>query len=45
MVYSSPDSGSLIERIEFRGGLTQLEHGAAIGLGSGTRNYRLVKID
>ncbi|HAH63855.1 MAG TPA: ferredoxin [Treponema sp.] len=45
LVYSAPDSGSLIERIESRGGLTQLEHGAAIGLGSGSRNYRLVKID
>ena len=45
LVYSAPDSGSLIERIESRRGLTQLEHGEAIGLSSGTRNYRLVKID
>lgn len=43
LVYSAPDSGSLIDRIESRGGLTQLDHGAAIGLGS--RNYRLVKLD
>ena len=45
LVYSAPDSGSLVERIESRGGLTQLEHGAAIGLGSGSRNYRLVKVE
>lgn len=45
LVYSAPDSGSLIDRIESRGGLTQLVHGAEIGLGSGSRNYRLVKID
>jgi uncharacterized protein len=45
LVYAAPDSGSLIDRIESRGGLVQLEHGAAIGLGSGSRNYRLVKIN
>lgn len=43
LVYSAKDSGSLIERIESRGGLTQLDHGAEIGLGK--RNYRLVSID
>jgi len=44
MVYSAPDSGSLIDRIESRDGLTQLEHGAAVGLGSGSRSYRLVTL-
>lgn len=45
LVYSAKDSGSLIERIESRGGLTQLDHGAEIGLGSGSRNYRLVVLE
>ena len=45
LVYSAKDSGSLIKRIESRQGLVQLEHGAEIGLGKGSRNYRLVVID
>ncbi len=44
LVYLAKDSGSLIERIESREGLTQLSHGAEIGLGEGSRNYRLVEI-
>lgn len=45
LVYSAKDSGSLIERIESRQGLTQLEHGETIGLGAGSRKYRLVVLD
>jgi uncharacterized protein len=44
-VYSAKDSGSLIERIESRQGLTQLSHGEKIGLGAGSRNYRLVVLE
>lgn len=44
LVYSAEDSLSLIERIESRQGLTQLSHGEKIGLGDGSRNYRLVEI-
>lgn len=43
-VYAAPDSASLVERIDTRGGLTQLVHGAEIGLGAGSRNYRLVEL-
>ncbi len=35
---------SLIKRIEERNGRHALEHAAEIGLGKGTRNYRLVEI-
>ena len=40
LVYASPDSASLINRIESRNGLHTLEAGEAIGLGS--RYYKLV---
>ena len=43
LVYSAPDSGSLINRIEFRNGLHTLEYAEQIGLGS--RTYELVSID
>ncbi len=42
LVYASPDSASLIHRIEGRNGLHTLEHGDEIGLGS--RYYRLEQI-
>ncbi len=42
LVYASPDSASLIRRIEGRGGLHTLEHGEEIGLGS--RSYKLEQI-
>lgn len=42
LVYSAPDSASLVERIESRNGLHTLEAAEAIGLGS--RSYRLVQI-
>lgn len=44
-VYTAPDGASLVERINSRGGLTQLSHGEKIGLGAGSRNYRLVRLD
>lgn len=43
LVYSAPDSGSLINRIESRNGLHTLEYAEQIGLGS--RTYELVSID
>lgn len=43
-IYSAKDSGTLIERIESRDGLTQLSHGEKIKLGQGSREYRLVEI-
>ena len=43
LVYASPDSSSLIQRIESRHGLHTLEHAGEIGLGS--RSYRLVDIN
>ena len=42
LVYSAPDSASLVKRIESRNGLHTLEAAEAIGLGS--RSYRLVQI-
>ncbi len=42
LVYASPDSASLVRRIESRNGLHTLEHGEEIGLGS--RQYRLEQI-
>ena len=42
LVYASPDSASLVRRIEGRNGLHTLEHGEEIGLGS--RQYRLEQI-
>lgn len=43
LVYSAPDGGSLIQRIESRNGLHTLEHTETIGFGS--RDYTLVNID
>ena len=42
LVYSAPDSASLIERIESRNGLHTLEYAESIGLGS--RTYQLVTL-
>ena len=42
LVYSAPDSASLVERIESRNGLHTLEAAEAIGLGG--RSYRLVQL-
>ena len=42
LIYASPDSASLVRRIESRNGLHTLEHGAEIGLGS--RIYQLEQI-
>lgn len=42
LVYSAPDSASLVERIESRNGLHTLEAAEAIGLGS--RTYQLVTL-
>lgn len=43
LVYASPDSASLVRRIEGRSGLHTLEHADAIGLGS--RYYKLEQIN
>ncbi len=43
LVYTMPDNGSLVERIESRNGLHTLDAGERIALGN--RNYRLVTID
>ena len=43
LVYASPDSASLVQRIESRHGLHTLEHGEEIGLGS--RRYKLEQIN
>ncbi len=43
LVYAAADGASLVRRIEERQGIIQLEHAAAIGVGS--RAYRLVSID
>ena len=45
LVFTARDSGSLIERIDSRQGRHTLEHAEKIGLGAGTRNYRLVEIN
>ena len=45
LVFTAPDSASLVERIDSRQGRHVLEHAQAIGLGAGTRSYRLVVID
>lgn len=42
LVYSAPDSASLVQRIESRNGLHTLEAAEQIGLGS--RTYRLVQL-
>lgn len=44
LVYMAKDSGSLVERIESRDGLTQLSHGEKVKLGKGSRSYRLVEL-
>ncbi len=43
LIYASPDSASVVERIESRNGVHILEHAEAIGLGS--RTYQLVRVD
>ena len=43
LVYSAPDSASLVRRIERQNGLHTLEHAEEIGLGS--RTYELVVVD
>ncbi len=43
LVYSAPDSASLVRRIERQNGVHTLEHAEEIGLGS--RTYELVSID
>ncbi len=43
LVYSVPDGGKLISRMESRHGIRVLEHGEEIGLGS--REYRMVNIN
>lgn len=45
LVFTAPDSASLVERIDSRQGRHVLEHAQAIGLGAGTRSYRLVEIE
>ena len=43
LIYSAPDSASLVRRIERQNGIHTLEHAEEIGLGS--RTYELVNID
>lgn len=45
LVFTAKDSAKLVERIESRQGRHTLEHAEKIGLGQGTRNYRLVVVD
>ncbi|MGN0738749.1 MAG: DUF362 domain-containing protein [Treponema sp.] len=45
LIFTAKDSSKLVERIESRMGRHTLEHAQKIGLGKGTRNYRLVVID
>ncbi len=45
LVFTARDSGSLVERIDSRQGRHVLEYAEEIGLGAGTRNYRLVEIN
>ncbi|MCH5150592.1 MAG: DUF362 domain-containing protein [Spirochaetales bacterium] len=45
LVFTAADSAKLVERIETRMGRHTLEHAEKIGLGKGSRNYRLVNID
>lgn len=45
LVFTAKDSAKLVERIETRQGRHTLEHAQEIGLGKGTRNYRLVSVD
>ncbi len=44
LVFTAKDSKKLVERVESRMGRHTLEHAAEIGLGKGSRNYRLVEI-
>lgn len=44
LVFTAPDSASLVERIETRTGRHTLEHAEKIGLGKGSRSYRLVEV-
>lgn len=43
LVYASPDSDSLVKRMESRNGIHVLEHAEEIGLGQ--RSYRLVSVN
>lgn len=45
LVFTAADSAKLVERIESRMGRHTLEHAEKIGLGKGSRSYRLVTID
>ncbi len=45
MIFTAKDSGKLVERIESRMGRHTLEHAEKIGLGKGSRKYRLVVLD
>lgn len=45
LVFTAEDSAKLVERIETRMGRHTLEHAEKIGLGQGSRAYRLVVID
>lgn len=45
LVFTASDSASLVERIESRMGRHTLEHAEKIGLGKGSRYYRLVRLD
>ncbi len=45
LVFTARDAGSLVERIDSRQGRHVLEYAEKIGLGAGSRNYRLVEIE
>lgn len=45
LVFTAADSASLVERIETRQGRHTLEHAEAIGLGKGSRRYRLIELE
>lgn len=45
LVFTAKDSGKLVERVESRMGRHTLEHAEKIGLGKGSRKYRLVVLD
>ena len=43
LVYAAPDNKALVERIESKHGVHQVEYGEEIGLG--TRTYKLIDLD
>lgn len=45
LVFTAKDSEKLVERVESRMGRHTLEHAEKIGLGKGSRKYRLVVLD